>query len=812
MRTVWWTFNATRRRRWASWLALALLVALVGGTVLAGVSAAWRTSTAFPAFNARYGGDIAEFSAGALPSALERYPGAHRVFTINAYANGNVTIGTTFIPESDFSLLEMPPRWQRAFRLVSGRLPRAPDEVLAGFSLAQQANLHVGSIVKVPLYAKSQAAAYFETSGYLPPTGPVAVLRVVGVSAGIFDFPSNTPSYSLIADPGFARGLGADTDTASITVLRLSGGAAALTRFEYVANHLPGSPPQYPFPIETTTQAVESSIQPQVVAWWLFALIASIAGIALVGQALSRQSIVERASFPTLSAIGVTPRQLFWLGMARASAIGLVGTAGAIGLAVVLSPLTPVGEARAAELQSGLVLDGPVLGLGAIVLMAVVMALALFPSWRASNARLIGVADNDVSGRRSSVAAGVAARAGASAPMVIGIRHALERGRGRGAVPVAAALFGTVAAVAALVGAAVFGTSLTNLLATPRLYGQTWQLDLTNLTGPQAARLADKVAAEPGVTDVTYGFSGKLIDVNGVAVNVVMGLTAKGPPVFGIVAGREPTGIGEIALGTQTLDAARAQVGSTVSTSIITPSGKTITGPLRVVGEIAFPPVIGAGGLGNGAVMALPAVLQFACGESPTTDRCRNILNKKIEGDGFTNWGVLVAVTPTLEGHAVLASLEQRLSSDVNVITAPTNLVNFGASVNFPELLGLTLAIFGVATLLHLLLVSVARRRRELALLKVLGFVRLQVRAAVCWQALTIGVVGIVVGVPIGIAIGHVAWGAFVHDVGAIPSTVVPVGQLAVIGVAVVGVGLLLALLPSTLASNVRPAVALREQ
>jgi hypothetical protein len=812
MRTVWWTFNSTRRRRWASWLALALLVALVGGTVLAGVSAARRTSTAFPSFNARYGGDVAEFSAGAFPKGLDHYPGARHVFTVDAYANGNVSIGSTFIPEPDFSLLAMPSDWQRAFRLVSGRLPTAPGDVLAGFSLAQQAHLHVGSIVKVPLYAKSQAASYYNTSGYLPPTGPVAVLRVVGISAGIFDFPSNAPSYSLIADSAFAKGLGEDTPVASVTVLRLAGGAAALPRFEYVANHLPGSATQYPFSIVTTTQAVESSIQPQVVAWWLFALIAAIAGMALVGQALSRQSIVERATFPTLSAVGVTPSQLFWLGMARAFAIGLVGTAGAVGLAVALSPLTPVGEARAAELQSGLVLDGPVLGLGAVAVLAVVLALALFPSWRASNARLMGVADNDVSRRRSSVAAGVAARAGASTPMVIGIRHALERGRGRGAVPVTAALFGTIAAVAALVGAAVFGTSLTNLLATPRLYGQTWQLDLANLTGPQAAKLATQVAAKPGVTDVTYGLSGKLIDVNGVPVNVEMGLTAKGPPVFGIVAGREPTGIGEIALGTQTLDAAHAHIGSTATMSIIAPGGKTISGPVRVVGEVAFPPVIGAGGLGNGAVMALPAVLRFACGDGPAADRCRTVLNDKIEGDGFTDWGLLVAVAPTPQGRAVLASLEQRLSNDVNVITAPINLVNFGASVNFPELLGLTLALFGVATLLHLLLVSVARRRRELAVLKVLGFVRLQVRAAVCWQALTIGVVGIVVGLPVGIAIGHVAWGAFVHDVGAIPSTVVPVGQLAVIGAAVVVVGLLLALLPSTLASNVRPAVALREQ
>jgi FtsX-like permease family len=62
-------------------------------------------------------------------------------------------------------------------------------------------------------------------------------------------------------------------------------------------------------------------------------------------------------------------------------------------------------------------------------------------------------------------------------------------------------------------------------------------------------------------------------------------------------------------------------------------------------------------------------------------------------------------------------------------------LVNFGESVNFPLLFALALSVFGAATLLHLLLVSVARRRVEAGLLKVLGFVRRQVAAAVCWQA-----------------------------------------------------------------------------
>jgi uncharacterized integral membrane protein len=43
MRSVLMLFRAELRRRWTSWLALAFLVTVVEGTVLAGASAAGRT-------------------------------------------------------------------------------------------------------------------------------------------------------------------------------------------------------------------------------------------------------------------------------------------------------------------------------------------------------------------------------------------------------------------------------------------------------------------------------------------------------------------------------------------------------------------------------------------------------------------------------------------------------------------------------------------------------------------------------------------------------------------------------------------------
>jgi putative ABC transport system permease protein len=105
----------------------------------------------------------------------------------------------------------------------------------------------------------------------------------------------------------------------------------------------------------------------------------------------------------------------------------------------------------------------------------------------------------------------------------------------------------------------------------------------------------------------------------------------------------------------------------------------------------------------------------------------------------------------------------------------------------------------------------VARRRREIALLKVLGFVRRQVGTAVCWQATTVSVIGIVIGTPTGIALGAIVWRTSASNLGAVPVAVVPVGVVLAIVAGVAVFGNVLALVPAALAARLHPAEALRE-
>jgi ABC-type lipoprotein release transport system permease subunit len=164
----------------------------------------------------------------------------------------------------------------------------------------------------------------------------------------------------------------------------------------------------------------------------------------------------------------------------------------------------------------------------------------------------------------------------------------------------------------------------------------------------------------------------------------------------------------------------------------------------------------------------------------------------------------LARATSGPKGQADIARYVAQGSA--NRPTIPTSLVNFGEAVNFPLILGFVLALFGVATLLHLLVVSVVRRRREVGLLKALGFVNAQVAATVLWQATTVALVGVIIGIPLGIVVGRVVWNAFATNLGAVPVATIPGVTIAVLAIAVVVVANALAVIPALTSARGRSA------
>jgi len=211
---------------------------------------------------------------------------------------------------------------------------------------------------------------------------------VVGIEASEVEFPSG-PRPSTSSTPAGVRTLGAAAHGHTVRVRRPP--APRCGRHPQFDQHVDelnlGIGSVGASSEDGTAATIQGSIHPQAVGWWILAALAALVGLAVVGQALARQSAVESEDHPTLVAVGMSGRELFALDMARNLVVGLAGAVGAVVLATLLSPIAPLGEARLAEGSTGVTFDSLVLLLGAFATVVVVLALGV---WRPCGRRAPG--------------------------------------------------------------------------------------------------------------------------------------------------------------------------------------------------------------------------------------------------------------------------------------------------------------------------------------------------------------------------------------------------------------------------------------
>jgi hypothetical protein len=803
-------FAAEVRRRWRSWLVMAALIALVGGLVLSAAAAGRRTASAFPNFVAAHGFDAAVYSNQPLPALRKLFPAVvlstELVFLQDT---GQPACACPHqINNTYFEVVIAGPGERAPFKLLSGHLPDPSDadQVLASFALQQDDGVRLGSVIRVPFYSTSQASAYNNATGAQPkPEGPTLAFHVVGIEASEAEFPTGSgPTYDLWGTQGLARSMVPLTPPSYTYYVRLRHGPADINRFNNEASAAK-SVPNYKgaSTLDAVAASVEASVHPQAVGWWALAALAALVGLAVIGQALFRQSDVEKEDFPTMAAIGADRRLLVSLGLARALAVGLIGAAAAVGLATALSALAPLGEARTAEVSTGVHFDVLVLPLGALITVLAVLALGIWPAVRASHNLWPGDLE---SASRPSVTVARLAAAGAPPSAVIGVSHALGSKSGGAPVPVRSALLGTVLAVIALCGTTVFGASLSHLTATPRLYGDDFQLNFPINEGSSRwePALLKRLLDDKRVSGITQGTSG-FTAIDNVPEGVIVGTAVRGQLLFSTVSGHLPTGVGQIGLGATTMRQTGAHVGSVVD--FATRFGAV---PLRVVSEVSFPVMLaGSVSLGNGALLSVAGFLAAECPPNRLHTLCLQKVNEGLNSGGGA---LMVSVVP---GRLGQLDVNRYLTNDQSIASAPStpiSLINFGEAVDFPLIFGLVLAASGAATLAHMLVVSVSRRRREIGLLKVLGFTNSQVGSVVAWQATTLAGIGIIVGAPLGVVIGRAVWAAFARNLGAVPVSVVPVWFLVVLLAGVVIAADVIAIAPALVATRSRPKELLRAQ
>ena len=167
----------------------------------------------------------------------------------------------------------------------------------------------------------------------------------------------------------------------------------------------------------------------------------------------------------------------------------------------------PIGPARLAEPHPGVAFDWTVLGIGFVAIVAL-LRRGRWPCPRGASPKRCNdtVGAQDRFARRPSSATRWATAAGTPPDAAIGIGYAVDPGRGRTAVPTRGVIVVTALAVAAIAATATFGTNLSRLVHTPRLYGQSWDLTVDAQFSPlPTARIERAARHQPGVTAWTFG-------------------------------------------------------------------------------------------------------------------------------------------------------------------------------------------------------------------------------------------------------------------------------------------------------------------
>jgi ABC-type lipoprotein release transport system permease subunit len=790
------------RHRWLAWGTTALLVGMAGGVVLTMAAGARRTDTAFSRYLA--GSHAAdelvspnERGFGGFYAALRAVPGAGAVAPLVGVAGfrpGEPANEVQVLLGTDAQLgrtIERP-------ELVEGRLPNPAraDEVVADAAVASRDHVHAGSRMRLEL---------------LTALGPADVahalritLHVVGIGVTRNDIvPVNqlASQPTVIGTPALWHRLGATYEGYDGAFVRLDPGASR-SAFERHANALTARFPQtgggvFIADYGDQNQQVDNAIHPQAVALALFAVFVGIVALFVIGQIIARQISLAASDNPTLRALGMDRRQLLAIGLTEAAAVAVVGAVLAVVIAIAASPLMPIGPARVAEPAKGIDIDVLVLGIGFLAIPLLLLACAAWTAWRAAGTPGSTPALDRGSQRRTARISAAAAKLGIPPTGAIGMRFAFEPGRGRTAVPVRSALAGTVIAVAAVVGALTFGASLNHLVETPRLYGQTWDASFDVQFGSLPRHRTDALLErEPGVDGWTYGTHDELT-IDGHRVTGIELARAHGSLLAPtLLAGRAAASPKEIVLGAKSLDLVGKDIGQTVTVRSIAGASTT----KRIVGTGVFP-YFGEGGftpsgLGTGAqsgsrALDHPNFVLVHVAPGPNHDAHVTRVLRDAQRAGLCD-----------SDQQCLRLREQR----------PSDIINYARIQQTPIVLGALLAALAMAIFAHVLLTSIRRRRRDIAILKTLGFARLQVSTAVSWQATALVVVALAVGLPLGIVAGRFAWTSFADALGATTTPSVPVGTL----VLALPIGLLvanaIAAIPGIVAGRQRPAPVLRSE
>jgi ABC-type lipoprotein release transport system permease subunit len=744
------------RRRWRSLAVLALLIAVAGGTVMTALAGSRRGASA-----------IERLSAHALPATamvLPNTPGfdwnkvqklpeveALTKFIVNGPLNieGVSGDGVSFPPTDDAMTrtIEKPV-------IFRGRVldPTRDDEVLVSPKFVRTYHKDIGDTLVLDLPSPAQVMNADEDVTRFD--GPHITVRIVGVGRTPWGFQTDGPGEpgGLLMSPGVvalhpANTLGPNDPNNPIYVnalVRLRGGEAAISQFRRDLAGVTGRSDIEVTNLPDSYRTAQRQMAFEARCLFAFGCAAFVAALVLIGQAIARYAAASTAELQTLRAVGMTPRQAIGTAAAAPTIAGVIGAAVGSIAGFVASHWFPIGTASAAEPAPGMTADWVVFGPSLALICALVAVGAGAAGWVA-----LGAARRAKPARRSGVAS-AAARAGVAVPAVIGARFALEPGRRRTAVPTRPAIIGAVVGVLGVVAAFTLSHGVSDAASHPERFGQTYQVSaFLGINGMDFAPPGKVVAALQADSGVTGIDDGRTAVATGRGGNGSVSLYAysSGPKEMPVVvtSGRMPTSPHEVALAPRSLTELHTHVGAQVD---LEGRKKGVTRQSFLVTGTALVP--------SGPHNA------YSEGGWVTSSGFDSLF------DGFKFHFVFVTLRPDAQGEAAAAKLTAAVvARDPELkgleLGPPDPLSEIAALRQvraIPVALAVFLALLAVGAVGHALATAVRRRSHELAVLRALGMTQSQCRWVVVTQASILAIIGLLFGVPLGLALGRTVWRA----------------------------------------------------
>lgn len=780
MGASWLCARSGMRHTIGATIALVALAGVAGAVVLAALAGAHRSDTAFDRF----------MTATRGPDAIFQPQSDDELEQISNLPEVNAVAPLWFMAVAPHGL--SPEQAGGAFAgsdgqfgyrinrpvVLHGRLadPRRVDEVTMNAVMARRLGLRVGDRVTLDGISPEQFQGI--TSGQEPtgPLGPRVRVRVVGIVASFLDLATNAGAPALYPTAAFfERYQDRIASSGPIVLVDLSHDEQDLPALQRGLQAAAGDGPTSDFGTRKDLSIdFDQAAGVQARALLIFAVVAALAGILAVGQALSRHLARTVPDRLTTAALGMTRRQRFAIGVLETLPIAVGGAVLAVPLAVAASPLLPIGLSRQAEPHPGVAFDALVVLTGALLVGLAILGRGALSAWALARR----ATTTSVTVPTSAICASLA-RNNAPPPVVAGVGMALPRQPSPMGAAARSALFAGVAGTALLVGILTFSASLDRLVSTPARYGAPYDRATTVAVSGRVAHTGARALAERrGVGSVT---------VLGRAAITALGRQAAaasvegigGSPQLTLTSGRLPAADDEVFMGPSVLRNLGLHVGEEVP----------IAGhPFTIVGY-GLIPVLGDVDASKTAVFT-PAGLRAAQGQIQDYYLWFDDHSPDHEATTWADTHVGQTAPP-----------------------APPPVVRNLADIDrMPLLLALFVGFLAVAALIHATVTTVRWRRRDLAVLRVIGFSGRQVRSTVRWQAWVPVLLGLLVGLPVGVAVGRWVWALVARGPGAPGDATIPIAALVLLVPAALLFAALVAALPGRAAARVHPAVALRAE